>query len=82
MWDIYFLFPETKERQKQIIEELDKKNVNWVILGDVPLDNRDELRFKNTHALVWQQLMQNFEVVETLPYNHQLLHRKTKAVAQ
>ena len=83
LWDIYFLFPETKERQKQMIEELDKKKVNWVILGDVPLDNRDELRFKNTHPLIWQHLMQNFEVVEqTLPYNHQLLHRKTKAVAQ
>lgn len=83
LWDIYFLFPETKERQKQMIEELNKKNVNWVILGDVPLDGRDELRFKNTHPLIWQHLMQNFEVVEqTLPYNHQLLHRKTKAVAQ
>ena len=66
-----------------MIEELNKKNVNWVILGDVPLDGRDELRFKNTHPLIWQHLMQNFEVVEqTLPYNHQLLHRKTKAVAQ
>jgi hypothetical protein len=81
LWDIYFLFPETKDRQKEMIEELRHKNVNWAILGDVPLDNRDELRFKNTHPILWQHFVEDFEVIETngLPKNYQLLHRKTTA---
>ncbi len=81
LWDIYFLFPETEDRQKEMIEELHDKNVNWVILGDVSLDNRDDLRFKNTHSILWKHFLEDFEVVEinSLPNNYQLLHRKTTA---
>lgn len=76
--DIYFLFAETEARQKEMIEELRRKNVNWVILGDVPLDGRDDLRFKNTHYILWQHLMKDFVVIEnnSLPNNYQLLYRK------
>lgn len=78
LWDIYFLFPETEERQRKMILELRNKNVNWVIIGDVLLDGRDDLRFKNTHPLVWEHLMQDFEAIPPkLPYNHQLMHRKS-----
>ena len=81
LWDIYFLFPETKDRQKQMIEELRHKNVNWIIIGDIPLDGRNELRFKNTHPLLWQHFLKDFEVIKTnsLPNNYQLLHRKNIA---
>jgi len=77
---IYFLFPESTERQKEMIRLLKKKNVNWVILGDVALDGRGELRFRNTHRLVWQHFVDEFEVVnfQGLPENCQLLHRKPK----
>lgn len=82
LWDIYILFPETAAKQRRMIWELDNKKVNWVILGDILLDGRDNLRFKNTHPLVWQHLRDNFKVMETLPYNHQLMQRRTKVVAQ
>lgn len=83
LWDIYFLFPETEDRQKEMIQQLRDRNVNWVILGDVPLDGREDLRFKNTHPLVWHHLRQDFEVMEQkIPYNHQLMHRKSTALSQ
>ena len=81
LWDIYFLFPEMEDRQKEMIEELRHKNVNWVIIGDVPLDGRDDLRFKNTHPILWQHFLEDFEIIKSngLPDNYQLLHRKTTA---
>jgi hypothetical protein len=75
---IYFIFKETKEVQEKMISDLENKHINWVILGDVPLDGRDDLRFKNTYCLVWKYIMDNFQPVkvEGLPENYQLLHRK------
>ena len=78
LWDIYFLFKETEKRQRQMIAELEEKAVDWAILGDVALDGREDLRFRNTHHLVWEHLMDDFEPVqaEGLPGNYQLLKRK------
>ena len=70
--------PETMERQTAMIHQMDTEKVNWVILGDVPLDGRDDLRFRHTHGLLWRHIMENFEPVpaEGLPWNYQLLKRK------
>ncbi|MBD1837179.1 hypothetical protein [Coleofasciculus sp. FACHB-501] len=78
LWDIYLVFPETEDRQKAMIAELRHKNVNWIILGDVASDGRDELRFKNTHPLLWNHFQEDFKVIDTksLPDNYELLQRK------
>jgi hypothetical protein len=77
-WQIYFLFPERMDRQEAIIADLQKNNVQWVILGDVALDRREVLRFRHTHSFVWLFLMQHFAPVEAkgLPPGYQLLHKK------
>lgn len=77
-WQIYFLFPERMDRQEAIIADLQKNNVQWVVLGDVALDRREALRFRHTHAFVWLFLMQNFAPVEVngLPSGYQLLRKK------
>ncbi len=77
IWDIYLLFPETQERQQQIITQLRQQQINWVILGDIALDGRQELRFQNTHPLVWREFAEQFEMVQStnLPENYQILHR-------
>ncbi len=75
---IYFVGKDTKEEQGKMVSDLENKHVNWVILIDFSLDGRDDLRFKNTHFLVWKYIMDKFETVrsEGLPENYQLLHRK------
>ncbi|MGK7907104.1 MAG: hypothetical protein AB4040_07740 [Synechococcus sp.] len=77
IWDIYLLFPETHNRQQQIIEQLHQQNVNWCILGDIALDGREELRFKNTHPLVWKEFSEHFELIQptNLPGNYQIFRR-------
>ena len=76
--EIFFLFEEDEERQRQMIAELKEKNVHWVILGDVAFDGRQDLRFRNTHHLLWKHIIDHFEPVEAegLPGNYQLLKRK------
>jgi hypothetical protein len=74
----YFFFPETEERQRTMITEMDEKNVRWVILGEGTLDGREDLRFRNTHPLVWRHIMDAFEPVpgETLPGGYKLHKRR------
>lgn len=60
LWQIYFLFPETPEKEKKMIDELNANNVQWVVLGDIALDGRDELRLKNTHPLMWKYFKEEF----------------------
>lgn len=75
--ETYFLLSADKESQLKSISELEKNHVSWVILGDVPLDNRNELRLRNTHPLLWAYIMKNFKRVAAsgLPNNCQLLRR-------
>ncbi len=78
VWENYFLLPQPREKQEEMINDLERKNVNWVIVQNPPLDGREELRLSNTHAYMWQYLMENFERVETdlLPPDFQFRHRK------
>ena len=77
-WQIYFIFPESMERQEEMISDLGKNKVRWVILGDVALDGQDTLRFRHTHSLLWQFLMREFEpvAVEGFPADYQLLRKR------
>lgn len=77
-WDIYFLFPETVHAQQKMIATLARQNTNWVLVADRPLDGREELRFKNTHSLLWAHLNSRFTLIEFegLPSNYQLFKRK------
>ncbi len=74
VWEIYFLFPQPRGKQEEMIADLERKNVNWAIICNWPLDGRDDLRFSNTHAYMWQYLMEKFEHVDTdlLPAECQL----------
>ncbi len=78
VYDPWPLNPRSKDKQVEMIQDLIKNKVNWVILADIALDGRDELRFRHTHPLVWQYLMTKFEPIETpeLPSNEQFLRRK------
>jgi len=78
VWQTYFFFPETEERQKDMIQDMDRKGVRWLILGSGTLDGREDLRFRNTHPLVWRHIMDAFEPVpgETLPGGYQLFRRR------
>ena len=83
LWDLAFYFPATAQRQKEMIRELNLKNVNWAIISDITPGSREDLRFSATHELLWQYLMENYEPVEIscLPKTMKVFHRKNSGSA-
>ena len=77
LWEIYFLFPSPERQQEEMVRALKKRNVNWAIVSDLPADQREDLRFSATHALVWKYLTENFQPVADprLPGSMTILHR-------
>jgi len=63
--------------QRRVIDEMEGNHVNWILLEDDGIDGREDLRFRNTHRLMWEYMVKQFEVVpEGLPDNFLLLRRK------
>lgn len=63
MWEIFPLFPRDEDFEKKEIERIKTANLGFVIIQDHPLDNREDLRFKYTHPLIYQYILENFEPV-------------------
>lgn len=63
MWAIYALFPRSEAFQSKEIERIRRSNPAFAFIFDMPLDGKDELRFKNTHPLIYQYILNNFDPV-------------------
>jgi hypothetical protein len=61
MWEIYALFPQQNDFQQREIERIKAAKPGFVLVLDIPVDGRDDLRFSNTHALVEQFIRDNFD---------------------
>ncbi|PHR30084.1 MAG: hypothetical protein COA36_01495 [Desulfotalea sp.] len=61
MYEIYALFPRSQTFEKAEIERIKTANPGFAFVFDLPLDGRDELRFRNTHPLINQYILDNFE---------------------
>jgi hypothetical protein len=59
----YFIRPSTPAEEAAIIESLERKRVQWVLLQDERIDNRDDLRFKNTNPRTHAYFRANFDIV-------------------
>ena len=76
--EIYLTRKGSQEMQEAMREELESKNVRWAIIDDGMLDNREELRFRNTHPDVWRYIEENFKpvTVRGLRENQTLFKRR------
>jgi hypothetical protein len=76
--ETYLTVKESAERQTTMLEDLEAANVRWAIIGDRALDDRDALRFQNTHPLVWSHIVENFEPIEVkgIRKQHTLFKRR------
>jgi hypothetical protein len=63
--EIYFLFPQPREKQESMISDLVRRQVNWAIICHQYVDNRPDLAFQNTHSEVWRYLTDNFQTIRT-----------------
>jgi hypothetical protein len=67
MWEIYAFFRHTPSFEQAEIERIKTAKPGFVFVFDLPLDWRDELRFKNTHPLIYQFILDNFEPLSDSP---------------
>ncbi|HJQ82445.1 MAG TPA: hypothetical protein VKA21_00100 [Candidatus Binatia bacterium] len=83
VWQIYFIHPHPEWWQRRMIDELERKHVDWVLYEDVRTDGRPELTFPLTHRLMWEYIQREFEAVpvDGLPPNVSLLARRGTAPA-
>lgn len=69
MWENYALFPRSNEFQQTEIARIEAAHPGFAVIHDFPLDERDELRFRNTHPLIDQYIRDHFEPVYGLVSN-------------
>jgi hypothetical protein len=79
-WWLYFLWPATEAMQRRTIERLEGARVEWALILDHTMDGRDDLRFRNSNALVWDYLNRSFARIDDLRLepNHWLMRRRPR----
>lgn len=80
-WETYFIFPESEDRQRRTIADLQRRNVAVVLLGDLFLDGRADLHFSKTYPLVYRHVMERYDKVPVpgLPGWARFFRRKPQA---
>jgi len=61
LWEVYSLFPEPESQQQVAIARLQRLGVDWVVLADIVPEPREDLRFRNTHRIMWEHFKQDFD---------------------
>ena len=66
VWEIYALLPRPEAFEREEIERMKASGLGFVFIFDMALDGREELRFRNTHPLMYQFVQNNFERISNL----------------
>ena len=63
--EIYPLFPRSGSFQKQEISRLQRNHPSLVLIYDIGVDGREDLRYAHTHPLIWDYLQTNYRQLES-----------------
>jgi hypothetical protein len=58
--DIYLTLPSAPEKQREMIAELERQQLDFVLHCDIRLDGHDQWSFRRSHALVWAYIKETF----------------------
>jgi hypothetical protein len=77
-WWIYYFWKASRAEQEETIARLRQRGVDWALIVDSPIEDREDLLFRSMNELVWTHFQREWERVPTpeLPDDHLLLHRR------
>ena len=77
-WWLYILWSLSDAEQQATIRRLEEGHVDWLLIVDDAVDDREELRLANTNPLLWRYIEEAFRLVPDarLPQAHLLFRRK------
>lgn len=81
MWEIYPLLPRSKMFELEEIKQIKAAKPGFALIFDMPLDGHDALRFQNTHPLIYQYILDNFDPLPNSPSPAYQIY-KAKGVAR
>ncbi len=82
MWENYALFPRSQTFEQVEIERIKLAKPGFALVFDLALDQRDELRFKNTHPLIHQYIQDHFEQLPDSPVPAYHIYKSKKGHVQ
>ena len=76
IWDTYLVFHYSEDVQNKAIRDI--ANVDWILLGNDPVDGRADKRLVVIYPLLWDYIQREFEAypVEELPASHTIMVRR------
>ena len=82
MWENYALFPRSQTFEQVEIERIKLAKPGFALVFDLALDQRDELRFRNTHPLIHQYIQDHFEQLPDSPVPAYHIYKSKKGYVQ
>ena len=79
VYDLYFAIAVPRWVEERMVLQLEQKKVKWAILGNIFVDGNSDHTMSRSHPLLWQYLLNHFEVVtrEGLRPAYCLMRRKS-----
>ena len=80
LWEIYALFPRSATFEDEEIARLRAAGPGFVMIVDIALDGRDDLRYRNTHPRLHQYIVDHFDPLSHPPTPAYQIYIPRKAV--
>lgn len=80
IWGICAAFPRSQAFEQAEIERIKKAKPGFALVVDFPSDGREELRFRNTHPLIHQYILDHFERLPDSPNPAYLIYTEKGGV--
>jgi hypothetical protein len=80
IYESYPIFPASQSEQREVVENLQRPGMDWVLCWPDRIDKRADLGFDQTDPVAWDYILKNFELVKVVEEARgvRVYHRKVR----